>query len=104
MERHAGIIRLDHKLLAKFLDFEGAVIHRIYTSYEFLDPVYSCVVMEHPDLPIVAEYNSLTVICPTMQVYYGEDGCLLKTERIEPVKDLTKVKIPLRQTQNKNTY
>ena len=85
-ERHAGIIRIDYKLLTKILDFEEATIHRIYTPEGYLSPGYFCVVMEHPDLPPVKENECLSEITPTMQVWYGENGCLLKIERISPEK------------------
>ena len=85
-ERQAAILKVDFKVLTRVLDFEGATVHRIYTPDEYLNPGYFCLVLEHPDLPVIKENERLSEITPIMQANYGEGGSLLSIERIEPKK------------------
>jgi len=84
--RNAAIIELNMKLLLDMLDFKGGIIHRVYTPDDLINPSYFNVVIEHPDLPEVEDGERLPVVTPTMQSFYGEDGSLLKIERIDPPK------------------
>lgn len=84
--RHGAKIRIDKKLLAEILDFEGATIHKVFEPDEYLNPTYFYVIVEHPDLPAVPQNETLPVVTPIMQSYYDEDGGLLKIERIDPPK------------------
>ncbi len=83
---NAGIIKIDNKMLLKLLDFEGGTVLGIYTPEGYLNIGYFCAVIEHPDLPEVQDSEKLADVSLTMQSYYGEDGSLLKLERIQPEK------------------
>jgi len=83
-ERHAAIIKVSKKRFLKGLDFEGGIIHRVYEPEVYFEPDHFCVVLEHPDLPKVNQGDLLYTIQPIYQFSYGEDGSLIKIERIEP--------------------
>jgi len=86
-EHHAAIFKIDFKVLTKMLDLEGAVIRRVYVQQdEYFNPQWFCLVIEHPDLPVVKESERLNEITPTMQMNYGADGSLLSIERASPEK------------------
>ena len=85
-ERHGAIIKVSFDWLAEMLDFKGAYIHRVYIGDEWIDPTYFCVVMEHPDLPIVPINQIPVTVTPIMTSTYDENGVLLKQERTKPPK------------------
>ena len=85
-KRHGAIIQISLKVLAEILDFKGATIHRVFMDNELWEPHHLSVVIEHPDLPELEPNKRLSVVTPVMQSYYGEDGSLLKVERIDPPK------------------
>ena len=84
--RHGAIIKVDKELIAEILDFEGAIIHMVYEPDAFIEPTYFCVVVEHPDLPLVPQNETLPEIAPIMKSWYGKNGSLLKIARIDPPK------------------
>jgi len=83
---HGARIELDFKILLKILDFEGGTIHRVYTPDEYLYPDKALVIIEHPDLPEIPINEVAQTIRPIYQSTYGDNGCLLRAERIEPAK------------------
>ena len=75
---HAGIIIIDKEVLLKLLDFEGGTIRWIGESFECWSHSVELVI-EHPDLPEVADGYRLMRISP-------EYHTLGETVRIDPPK------------------
>jgi len=84
--RYAAIIEIGSKILLKMLDFEGGKIHRVYLPEDRWIPDTICIVLEHPDLDKVEDGFVLRRIQPMYQSIYGDNGCLLKVERVDPPK------------------
>jgi len=106
-EKHGALVRLDFSLLLKILDFDGGIIHRVYTPEEYLIADYCNVVLEHPDLPSVDTRFPLLCVRPIYMVHFAEGGGVIKIERAVPPKNqeaiLAEVKIPETATQAKIT-
>jgi len=85
-ELHAGIIEMDVEFLANIMDFKGAHIHGVYTKDNMIEPKTFFIVIEHPDLPIYRLGTVLERVLVTHASTYGENGSLIKVERVYPPK------------------
>ncbi len=86
MSRNGAAIRFDIKTFLKMIDFEGGDIHSIKLNEPYLPPEDIVILLEHPDLPEVKQGEMVTEIRPIYQSTYGDNGCLIRIERIEPKK------------------
>jgi len=89
METNAAIIKIDAKTLLKILDFEGGTIHRAYMPKELWQPKEVWITLEHPDLPEVSRGDILIRIVPIYATTYGDNGGIIKVERVDPPKKET---------------
>lgn len=92
---NAGIITVSKKNLLKWLDFEGGTIHRIQQNPDYWRPDDIEIVIEHPDLPEVADNYVLSRVLPlyTSTIHVVQTDAenekaitFEKIERIDPPK------------------
>ena len=86
MKTHGARIEITNEFLLGILDFKGGAIHNVYQDQEYFKPDRFYIILEHPDLPEIESGMMAMTIVPTMQSTYGEDGSLIKVERIDPPK------------------
>lgn len=84
--KHAAIIQMNLKSLLHMLDFEGGTISIVYMPDYPQKPECCNIVIEHPDLPEVVDNTKLSVIQPTFRMELGDNGVIIKVERIDPPK------------------
>lgn len=81
-KRHAGYIAIDSKFFGRLLDFEGAILW----SAKVDDFGVVRILVEHPDLPLVKEGESIKDIYVTHTVTFADNGVITKLERTDPPK------------------
>jgi hypothetical protein len=79
----AAIVEISKDFILQLLHFEGGKIHAVMQEEDRYRPPTIRFIIEHPDMPEVKETERYQFITPNYQVFYGENGQVLKIERIK---------------------
>ncbi len=84
---HKGHVCISSELLLNMLDFQGGTIIGVSPGRFIGIGVEEInLVIEHPDMPEVKEDGTLEQVCPILTFHYGDNGVIIRLERIQPPK------------------
>ena len=82
LDKNVGHIQIDSKTLMQMLDFEGGVIWGVrLDDFGIVE-----LLVQHPDMPKVKEGMPIEKVWISHRATYGDNGVILRTERVDPPK------------------
>lgn len=81
-----GKVKISNKILLKMLDFEDGEILGIYQDPNVYHSDEFTILIKHPDMPEAIEHYPYQEVHPVWLMHYGDDGSVVRIERIQPPK------------------